>query len=81
MDKDLEAYYLSYMDMFRSNGWKELIKELDISVQNLNNITSIKDGEELANRKGQLMILLQLINLEDTIHSAYDEAELESTND
>lgn len=77
MNKDLEHYYNVYFDLFRSEGWKQLIEELTENAENVSSIESIKDQNDLYFRKGQLNVLGHLVNLESITLSAYEDAVLE----
>lgn len=77
MNRDLEHYYNVYFDLFRSDGWKQLIEELTENAENVSSIESIKDQNDLYFRKGQLNVLGHLVNLESITLSAYEDAVLE----
>ena len=77
MNRDLEHYYNVYFDLFRSEGWKQLIEELTENAENVISIESIKDQNDLYFRKGQLNVLGHLVNLESITLSAYEDAVLE----
>ena len=36
MNKDLEVYFNNYFEMFRSEGWKQLLKDFQQNVVNIN---------------------------------------------
>ena len=65
MDRDDEAYYNSYFDLFRTDGWKQLIGELTQNAATNNNVTVVKDTQDLYFRQGQLEVLLYLLQFED----------------
>ena len=81
MNRDLEHYYNVYFDLFRSEGWKQIIEELSENAENVGSIESIKDQNDLYFRKGQLNVLGHLINLESITLSAYEEAVREEKED
>lgn len=81
MNRDLEHYYNVYFDLFRSEGWKQIIEELSENAENVGSIESIKDQNDLYFRKGQLNVLGHLINLESITLSAYEEAIQEEEED
>jgi len=81
MNRDLEHYYNVYFDLFRSEGWKQIIEELSENAENVSSIESIKDQNDLYFRKGQLNVLGHLINLESITLSAYEEAMQEDEED
>lgn len=73
MDKELELYYNNYFDLFRNQGWKQLIDELKNNASVINSVEALKDESDMYFRKGQLQILASLINLEDVINNAHEE--------
>ena len=79
MDRDDEAYYNSYFDLFRTDGWKQLTGELTENAATINNVTVVKDTQDLYFRQGQLEVLLYLLQFEDSINNSYDD--LVGTND
>ena len=73
MDKETEQYFGHLTDMFRSEGWKILTKELEEDVDNLTHIESIKDEQELYFRKGQLLVIRNMLTLEVTLEAARED--------
>ena len=79
IDRDDEQYYNNYFDLFRNDGWKQLVEELTDTAANINNVAVIKDAQDLFFRQGQLDILWMLLKFEDSINNSYDD--LVETND
>lgn len=73
MDKETEDYFGHLTDMFRSEGWKILMDELTSEVDNLTHVESIKDEQELYFRKGQLLVMKNMLNLESTMEATREE--------
>jgi|TARA_R100000482_G_C4975815_1_gene81100 hypothetical protein len=78
MTPELERYFDNYNTLFNHEGFKQLIEELTNNAEQLVNIQSIKDQDELFYRKGQVAALATVINLEATITAARDQAEAEA---
>ena len=72
-DVELEKYYRSFEDMFRSDGWKNLLEDLKGSALNLNSIEACKDEQDLYFRKGQLAFAASILNLETMIEQAKEQ--------
>ncbi len=70
-----EEYFGEMKLMFQSKGWKMLVQDLLENAKSINDVQTTKDSEELFTRKGQLGILAQLINLEETLARAEKDAE------
>ena len=67
MNTELETYFDNYFELFNSEGFKQLLQELSTNAQQLADIQSVKDSEELFYRKGQVAALATVINLQATI--------------
>lgn len=81
MDRELEAYFDNYIELFNTEGFKQLVDELKQNTAQLSDIQSVKDSEELFFRKGQVTALTMIINLESTIIAAREQAEAEAEGD
>jgi len=77
MAPELETYFNNYNELFNHEGFKQLIQELSTNAQQLADIQSVKDSEELFYRKGQVAALATVINLQATIEVAREQAEVE----
>jgi pyruvate dehydrogenase complex dehydrogenase (E1) component len=67
-----EKYYEVFLDLFTTDGWKQLRDELVQNHTVLNRVTGVKT-EEVDYVKGQLNILTNLINLEDSTRFALEQ--------
>ena len=74
-NKELEAYYSTYRDLFVTDGWKQLVTDLLQNANVINSVESTKDSEDLYFRKGQLAILAHVINLETQLQAAEEQIE------
>ena len=74
-DRELEKYYRSFEEMFRSDGWKNLLEDIKGSADNVNSVEACKDDKDLYFRKGQLAVMANLLNLEAQIETAKEQQE------
>ena len=81
MTQELETYFNNYFAMFRSDGWKQLISDLQSNVGQINSVEMTTDNDNLNFRKGQLAILATILNLETQIENSHSEAETEESVD
>ena len=81
MNQELETYFNNYFAMFRSEGWKQLISDLRVNVEQINSVELTEDANNLHFRKGQLAILGTLFNLETQIDNAKEQAESDDTEE
>ena len=77
MAPELETYFNNYNELFNHEGFKQLIQELSTNAQQLADIQTVKDQEDLYFRKGQVAALATVINLQGTIEAAREQAEVE----
>jgi len=74
LDKDLELYYRNIRTMFGTDGWKQLMEDLNSNAMVINSVEAVKDNENLHFRKGQLAVIANLLNLESQIDAAEEQA-------
>ena len=83
IDPKLELYYRNMRDMFRSEGWKQLLEDLNSNAVMINSVEVTKDLEDLHFRKGQLSVIANLLNLEAQLDTAeqqqIEDAQQEAT--
>jgi len=80
IDPKLELYYRNMRDMFRSEGWKQLLEDLNSNAVLINSVELTKDVEDLNFRKGQLSIIANLLNLEAQLDTA-EQQQLEDAQE
>ena len=74
MTQDEEKYYEHYFDTFASEGWKQFIEDMAGLEESVNDLASINDADKFFLSKGQLMIIRRILNFEDAMKKAYQEA-------
>ena len=74
IDKELENYYRAYRDMFVSEGFQQLQQDLISNANIINSVEACKDADDLSFRKGQLSIISNILNLEQQIRLAEEQA-------
>ena len=73
MTPELQKYYEDRFSMMATQGWLDLIEDIDEMVKSLNNISAIEDEKSLQFKKGELSILLWLQNLRKVSSDAYED--------
>lgn len=73
LDQETEQYYNKYFDLFNTDGWKQLIEELQQNALVINSVEATKDENDLYIRKGQLNVLAYILNFETTTNTNYQE--------
>ena len=73
MTPELDKYYSDRFSMMGSDGWKDLVEDIDTMISSLNNISVILDEQSLQFKKGELSILTWLKTLKEVSERAYEE--------
>lgn len=73
MAPELQKYYEETFNMMATEGWKYLIEDLEKLVNELSNIRTATDTQQLHFRQGQLDILDLLIKRKETCEQVYDQ--------
>lgn len=73
MTPELQAYYEARFTMMATEGWRDLLEDIDNMIEPLNNISTIDDEKSLQFRKGELSILTWLKNLKQVSERAYED--------
>ena len=77
---DSEKYYEAFLDMFVTQGWKQLKDEFANNIATLANVEAVKGNDDLFFKKGQLNILANMINFETTVELAMQQMNEEAEN-
>lgn len=74
MNRDLQEYYENYFELFSTKGWKQLMEEVDASIDSFK-VENINSEQELMIAKGQLNQLRSLKGLQTVMEQAYEDIE------
>jgi hypothetical protein len=73
MNPELQKYYDARFSMMSTQGWIDLMEDVDKMIEPLNNISTIADEKSLQFRKGELSILIWLKNLKQVSERAFED--------
>ena len=73
MNQELQKYYEERFSMMSTQGWRDLMEDIDKMIEPLNNISTIADEKSLQFRKGELSILIWLKNLKQVSERAFED--------
>jgi hypothetical protein len=73
MNTDLQRYYEERFSTMSTQGWADLMEDVDNMINALNNISVIQDEKSLQFKKGELSILVWLKTLKEVSEKAYEE--------
>jgi hypothetical protein len=73
MNQELQKYYEERFSMMSTQGWIDLMEDVDKMIEPLNNISTIADEKSLQFRKGEYSILIWLKNLKQVSERAFED--------
>lgn len=73
MAPELDKYYSEQFSMMSTKGWKDLMEDFTSLRDELDNIKTTKDAQQLHFRQGQLDILDLILNRRKTCEDVYDQ--------
>jgi hypothetical protein len=73
MTPELQKYYEERFSMMATQGWKDLLEDIDNMANALNNISVVQDEKDLMFKKGELSILTWLKTLKEVSERAFEE--------
>lgn len=79
MNRELQKYYEDRFSMMATQGWKDLMEDLDKMLAATNNLNGVDDDKQLWFKKGELSILYWLKNLRDASTEVYESLQAEET--
>ena len=73
MTPELQSYYEERFSTMATQGWKDLMEDVDNMINALNNISTVQDDKDLMFKKGEMSILTWLKTLREVSERAYEE--------
>ncbi len=79
MAPNLQKYYEESFNMMSTQGWADLLEDLNKLKDSLNNLSLVTDTQDLFFRKGQIDILDLILKRKDTCEQVYEELQNENS--
>ena len=73
MDKELQTYYEARFDMMSTKGYKDLLADVEVMIEERNNLMATQSLEDLNFRKGQLDVLHWIRTLKKLSEEAWEQ--------
>lgn len=73
MTPELQKYYEDRFSMMATQGWIDLLEDIDNMASAVNNISTVSDEKDLQFKKGELSILTWLKTLKQVSEQAYED--------
>lgn len=81
MDLELQKYYEDRFSMTSTQGWKDLVEDVQKIRDSVNQIGGIESEQQLWFKKGELRMIDWLLNLKKTSEEVYDSLQNEDNVD
>jgi hypothetical protein len=79
MNKELQNYYENRFSMMATQGWVDLLEDLEIMIEATNTLAGVDTEQQLHFKKGEMSILNWIKNLRDASAEVYDQLQQEQT--
>lgn len=73
MNKEIQKYYEDRFTMMATQGWKDLIEDLETMLAATDNLSGVSTIEQLHFKKGEVSIMFWLKNLRDASSEVYEK--------
>ena len=73
MDKELQEYYEARFEMMSTKGYKDLLADVEVMINERNNLMATQSLEDLNFRKGQLDVLHWIRPLKKLSEEAWEQ--------
>jgi hypothetical protein len=73
LDKELQEYYEARFDMMSTKGYKDLLADIEVMIEERNNLMATQSLEDLNFRKGQLDVLHWIRTLKKLSEEAWEQ--------
>lgn len=78
VDRELQKYYEDRFGMMATQGWLDLMDDIEEMIKSTNSIEGIDDEKNLQFRKGELNMLKWMKSIKSVSEQAYEELNNES---
>ena len=78
MTPELQKYYEDRFSMMATEGWTDLMVDVDGMAAALNNISAVDSEKQLQFKKGELSILTWLKTLREASSRSYEDLQVET---
>lgn len=80
MSPDLQRYYESRLSMMGSEGWKDLMADIQQMKAATNVLSIVKTNDDLWFRKGELSMMDWMLGLQDMSSKAFEQLKEDDAN-
>ncbi len=80
MNRELQDYYEERFSMMASQGWKDLIEDIELMLNSTDTVSGVDTEQQLWYRKGEISIMTWLKNLRESSTEVYEQLQKEEEN-
>jgi hypothetical protein len=74
MSPEIQKYFDTYFELFSSDGWKTLVKDLeDVTKQAVDSTHLLEKSEQFFERKGTIHAYKYILNLPTIVEANYED--------
>lgn len=81
MNKEIQKYYEDRFSMMATQGWKDLMEDVETMLASTDNLSGVGTIEQLHFKKGEVSIMNWLKNLRDASAEVYERLQEEGEVD
>jgi hypothetical protein len=80
MNRELQDYYENRFEMMSTQGWQDLLEDLELMITSTDTIGGIETTEQLHFRKGELSIMNWIKTLRESSTEVYEQLQEDVDN-
>ena len=77
MKRELQDYYENRFEMMATQGWKDLLEDIEIMIEATDTLKGIDTEQQLWFKKGEMSIMNWLKNLKEASEEVYEQLQKE----
>ena len=80
MNRELQEYYENRFSMMATQGWKDLLEDLDVMIESTDRLSGVDTTQQLHFKKGEMSIMSWLRTLKESSSEVYEQLQQEEEN-
>jgi hypothetical protein len=80
MNRELQTYYENRFSMMATQGWSDLLEDLELMITSTDTVSGIDTTEQLYFRKGEMSIMNWIKTLRESSTEVYEQLQEDVDN-
>ena len=80
MNRELQDYYENRFTMMATQGWQDLLEDLELMITSTDTINGVETTEQLHFRKGEMSIMNWIKTLKESSTEVYEQLQQDEDN-